>query len=138
MLNVQKSDPATYAVTLEQAKTWLALDHNGYDDMLTDIIIPGAQDLIERATGICLTEADITAEWDSPITRLPFEPWISGDVLADTTTGSIAYKAGYTTGAPKGLITAMLNLITHLFQNRGDNTIPKQIAIQLYPYTRNL
>ncbi len=42
-------------ITLAEARSWLRLDHTADDTLLSDIIIPGAQDKIEQATGLCLS-----------------------------------------------------------------------------------
>jgi uncharacterized phiE125 gp8 family phage protein len=42
-------------ITLAEARAWLRLDHTADDSLLSDIIIPGAQDKIEQATGLCLS-----------------------------------------------------------------------------------
>lgn len=42
-------------ITLAEARAWLRLDHTADDTLLDTIIIPGAQDKIEQATGLCLS-----------------------------------------------------------------------------------
>ena len=152
MLNVNKGVPATFAVTLADAKLWMALNNTGYDSLIEDTLIPAAQDLIERATGVCLSEAEITVNWSdfTGVEPLPYAPFIATDatdvaINGSTVTGAsgeyeLIYTAGYETSAevPKGLIVALMNLINYLFDNRGDMSIPRNILTVLHPYKRNL
>lgn len=150
MLSVSKSEPASYAVTLATVKNYLALDHTGFDDLIEDVLIPGAQDQIEQATGLILTEQIVTAFWDtfSGEEELPFAPYaalytysgigitVDGEeaeedaytitgtqypVISGTETENL--EVTYTAGyttIPAGLKQAVLKLIAHNFANRGD------------------
>lgn len=63
MLNVT-INRTSYIVTAAEVKAWLRIDHNAEDSLITDIIIPAAQQQIETATGLILSnEQVIIAEY---------------------------------------------------------------------------
>jgi len=161
MLTVSKSEHSEFAVTLAEVKTWLAIDHSGYDDMLENIIIPAAQDMIERSTGLCLTDCDIVETWAAfpGVINLSYMPCDTDSVEvttggedvtdsylleADTLVGDpiaaetiIGYTAGYES-MPAGLKVIVLELVATIFNDRTTTEIPAAIRNKLLIYTRNL
>ena len=115
-------------ITLAEARSWLRLDHTADDTLLSDIIIPGAQDKIEQATGLCLSGdtlvvVEVDAGTNDGQIHLPMAPFdsivdieLEGESIAVgdyTVTGGalypivnvsagykckIEYLAGFTTG----------------------------------------
>jgi len=66
-------------ITLAEARAWLRLDHTADDTLLSDIIIPNAQNKIEQATGLCLSgDTLVVVEVDEATNdgevHLPFAP----------------------------------------------------------------
>jgi len=69
-------------VTLAEARAWLRLDHTADDSILSNIIIPNAQDKIEQATGLALSGDTLVvvvvdAETNNGIIDLPIAPFDS-------------------------------------------------------------
>ena len=67
-------------ITLAEARAWLRLDHTADDSLLSDIIIPGAQDKLEQATGLCLSGdtlvvVEVSADSNDGEIHLPFAPF---------------------------------------------------------------
>ena len=96
MLSVTITDRPEPCITLTEAKSWLRIDHTADDSLLSDIIIPAAQSLLEQALGLILSaDTIVTAEWDADSNLngwlpLPFAPYdemieltVSGAVVAD-------------------------------------------------------
>jgi hypothetical protein len=162
MITTTIIDRPASVVSLANAKSWLRVDHSTDDDLLEDIIIPAAQSMIENATGRALsedTEIQVVVSSESNIgwLSLPFAPvtavslpttgiTVNNDV-AEMTAGeaiTIEYTAGYTT-CPPDLIMAVLNQVSWMYENRGDE--PKNYGISglspnvkniIQMYTRNL
>lgn len=113
-------------VTLAEVRSWLRLDHTADDTLLSDIIIPNAQDKIEQATGLCLSGDTLVVVEVDPDTNdgevhLPFAPFadivdveISGASSADYTvrggamypvievTDGVSVKVEYLAGFTEG------------------------------------
>lgn len=66
MLSVTVTDRPAACVSTSEVKSWLRIDHDADDTLIEDVIIPAAQDLIEKATGLCLSgDTLIVAKWDA-------------------------------------------------------------------------
>lgn len=96
MLSVTITDRPEACITLTEAKAWLRVDHTADDTLLTDVLIPAAQDIIEQATGLMLSpDTVVVAKWDaeSNLTgslELPLAPFdymveltVNDEVVAD-------------------------------------------------------
>ncbi len=85
-------------ITLAEARAWLRLDHTADDSLLSDIIIPGAQDKLEQATGLCLSgdtlvvvEVDaVTNDGEIHLPLAPFDEIIDVE-LDDESIAAIDY-----------------------------------------------
>lgn len=145
-------------LTLATVKAYLRIDHTADDDYIEDVLIPAAQDHIERMTGYLLSSGTVTIVYDefSGEEGLPYGPGISITSVLDADSNSrtaafelgtddiqgpesgritVTYVGGYTT-TPAGLIDIVLSLCAHRYMNRGDNSIPALILRSIQPYMR--
>jgi uncharacterized phiE125 gp8 family phage protein len=100
MLSVTITDRPEACITLTEAKAWLRVDHTADDTLLTDVLIPAAQDIIEQATGLMLSaDTVVVAKWDaesnpSGVLDLPLAPF---DYMVElTVNGEVVPEGDYT------------------------------------------
>jgi len=97
MLSVTVTDRPGACVTTAEVKSWLRIDHTADDALLSDMIIPAAQDLIEQATGLALTgDTIVTAQWDADSNlnghlELPIAPY---DSMIELTVNTVVIEDG--------------------------------------------
>jgi len=156
MMTVTITDRPTPVIGLATAKSWLRIGHTTDDTLLEDYIIPAAQQIIEDATGLCLSDETgvkvvISADSNTGYLSLPYAPLIEMTtedvtVVADDasfTAGvdtEIEYTAGYEE-CPPALKLLVLHQITWMYENRGDaqkQALNPSIASMVQLYTRNL
>ena len=148
----------TPCVTLAEVKNYLRIDHPADDEYIEDILIPAAQDFVERNTGYMLSSGTVVINYDSfdDPEPLPYAPVTSltsvvdsdgADVTdgftidSDTITGAdgqkvtVSYVAGYTT-PPVGFKDLVLTLCAYRYENRGDLAVPVQFLTMMQRYAR--
>jgi len=149
-MNYEVTTRPAPVVSLAEARAWLRIDHTYDDDIIEDVLIPAAQERIETATGLAMSpgtviELTISAgENDgsiivplAPITEADVE--FSGDTLLSTegTDQKITYTAGFTE-CPPDLKLAILNQISHDFDNRATSELAPKAKATVQLRTRNL
>jgi len=152
----------SYIVTAAELKTWLRIDHSADDSLLTNIIIPAAQQQIETATGLILSNeqavvAVFSAESNNGFIFLPCNPVqaitevllndeiYDGYVLTSgggmiVTAGfsvSVTYNAGFPT-ADAELKQAVLIQAAYLYNNREATDISQAVNRIVTLRTNNL
>ena len=136
----------TEPVTLAEAKNYCRVTTNADDNLITDLITE-AREAVEKATGLCIVQKNVTIWFNNPSSNfnLPYGPVDTTTFkLYDTVNGteilpanyfliggdypSLNYpiwnqmKATYTSGmisVPKDLKTAILDQIDFDYENRG-------------------
>lgn len=158
MLNINKETNQS-GMDLTDVKTWLKVDTTADDDLIGRLILQ-AQDVLQNYLSVSLTPYTITATTSDYYLELPYGPIneilgvneLSGmtDLGASLTyewdgyyiniaqqsdvSVIITYSAGYTT-EPRALEIAWLQVISYLYENRGDEMIydylSNNVGIQL-------
>lgn len=132
-------------VTLAEAKSYARCLTGTAEDTLFNILISAARNSIEKFTGLSLVEKSVKVSFMNPAGyfELPYGPVTNDPVIKDsnglvitpTVIGydfpviqdafydyaTAEYTVGYTT-IPVELKVAILDQITFLYENRGDNS----------------
>jgi hypothetical protein len=124
----------TEPITLQKAKDYLRITDTSQDDLIT-MMIKGARESIEKATGLSLIPVTVTAvinNEDGGI-ELPYPPVTTGPTgvklvgldypkLVDITEEvTLTYSAGFAAGTiPNDLLFAIYDQLAFMFENRGD------------------
>lgn len=152
----------SYIVTAAELKTWLRIDHSADDTMLTNIIIPAAQQQVETATGLLLSnEQEVMAVYGADSNNgfvfLPCNPvqeitevLINGEEYTDyeLTAGgglivpagfpvSVTYTAGYST-PDADLKQAVLMQAAWIYNNRESVELAPAVNRIVMMRTNNL
>ena len=152
----------SYIVTAAELKTWLRIDHSAEDTMLTNTIIPAAQQQIETATGLILSnEQEVIAAYGADSNNgfvfLPCNPVQEIDeVLVNDTeytdyeltaggglivpadfTVTVTYKAGFDTPDAE-LKQAVLMQAAYLYNNREATDLAPAVNRIVMLRTNNL
>ena len=97
MLSVTITDRPAACVSVAEVKSWLRIDHTADDTLIESTIIPAAQDLIEQATGLCLSgDTVVIAQWDAASNlngtlELPLSPF---DTMIELTVNDVVMEDG--------------------------------------------
>jgi hypothetical protein len=145
MLTISKTVTGAEPVTLEQVKAYNRVLFDS-DDAVLELLITEARETLSKSTGLSLVETEIELVYDRYINsfRLPYGPVTAVTSLeldGEDISGSVAYgmikRAGrgtivaeYEAGPAQneGLRIAMLEMIAHLYTNRGtDKPIPHSV-----------
>lgn len=139
------------AVTLQQAKSYLRVDFNT-DDALIETLISTAEEWVSKYTNHILNPRTDTLDvgcheiYDYPLS------YTAGDnfkvekrslkSIFEVKSGSVSLTVGYTSYAdiPKTLITAVLKLVTYLYENRDIYTsdLPFDVQMLINQYRRSI
>jgi hypothetical protein len=124
----------TEPITLQKAKDYLRITDTSQDDLIT-MMIKGAREAIEKATGLSLIPVTVTAVINNedggielpypPVTTSPTGVKLVGldypklvDITEEVT---LTYSAGFAPGTiPNDLLFAVYDQLAFMFENRGD------------------
>lgn len=163
-VSILPDNGAAEPVSLDQAKSWLIVEHTDDDTIIGDLIT-AVRMLLEKYTKKVFRPSTVTLElqickcWKLP--RLPivgaittFERWdgeayqtvdpgcyrLLGDSIVSTPAGQIkvVYKAGYALADfPEDLRLAMKSEIVYRYENRGDKSLDLAISSTTESYISN-
>ena len=144
MMITERTKLSGYAVTLDEAKSWLRVDI-GSDDSLIQLLIESAELMFEDYTGLFVSEEEVKFTTSEYEVRMPYLPALSiASEDADGNAETFDYDAGSgyitfdvggehnVTYAGKGQLEAykaiILQIVALLYENRGDTNADVDIS----------
>lgn len=110
------TEDVTPVLTLSEAKEFMLIDFPDFDDLIEQIIIPGAKEAIETYTGYTIGAKTIQliGDYTAEGVYYPFAPFGTPDA-------SGVQNVGYTVATlPADIKLAWLNLVHIVFNNRAE------------------
>ena len=119
-------------ITLAEAKSWMQIDYNDWDTLITNELIPAARIASEKASGMLYVERDVTISNNKKDERIyPIGPWVEDVTTDETEIENYVYTAGFNDDnpLPQDLRLAMLKRIATDFAVRQNLiSVQEQVA----------